>query len=37
MAITGLHTLLYSSEVDAFRAAMRDVFEFPHVVSTMAS
>ena len=31
MAITGLHTLLYSSEVDAFRAVMRDVFEFPHV------
>ena len=31
MAITGLHTLLYSSEVDAFRVAMRDVFEFPHV------
>mgnify|MGYP001964972692 CR=1 FL=1 len=30
MAITGLHTLLYSSEVDAFRAVMRDAFELPH-------
>ena len=31
MAITGLHTLLYSTEVDALRAMMRDVFEFPYV------
>ncbi len=31
MPITGLHTLLYSTEVDAFRAVMRDVFELPHV------
>ena len=30
MAITGLHTILYSSEVDAFRAMLRDAFEFPH-------
>ena len=31
MAITGLHTLLYSTEVQAFREVMRDVFELPHV------
>lgn len=31
MAITGLHTLIYSTEVDACRAMMRDVFEFPFV------
>ena len=30
MAITGLNTLLYSSEVDALYAVMRDVFELPH-------
>ena len=29
MPITGLHTMFYSSEVDAFRAVMRDAFELP--------
>ena len=30
MPITGLHTIFYSSEVDAFRAVMRDAFELPY-------
>ena len=30
MPITGLHTMFYSSEVDAFRAVMRDAFELPY-------
>jgi len=29
MAITGAHTLFYTSEVDAFRAVMRDALELP--------
>lgn len=31
MAITGTHMLLYSSEADALRATLRDVFGFPCV------
>jgi hypothetical protein len=31
MAITGTHTLLYSSEPDQLRAVLRDVFGFKHV------
>ena len=31
MAITGAHTLFYTSEIDAFRAVMRDAFELPIV------
>lgn len=31
MAITGVHTLLYSSDPDALRTVLRDVFGFPHV------
>ena len=31
MAITGAHTLFYTSEIDAFRAVMRDVLELPIV------
>ena len=31
MAITGAHVLLYSSEPDALRAIMADVFGWPHV------
>jgi hypothetical protein len=31
MAITGMHALLYTSEPDALRAVLRDVFGFPHV------
>ena len=31
MAITGLHTLLYTSEPEALRATLRDVFGFDHV------
>jgi hypothetical protein len=33
MAITGAHALLYSSEPEALRATLRDVFGFPHVDS----
>ena len=29
MAITGLNTLLYSTEVEALHAVMRDVFDLP--------
>ena len=31
MAITGAHVLLYSSEADAVRAVLRDVFGWDHV------
>ena len=31
MAITGIHTLLYSSQPDAVREVLRDVFEWDHV------
>ena len=31
MAINGAHVLLYSSEPDALRAMLRDVFGFKHV------
>ena len=31
MAITGTHTLLYTSEPEALRATLRDVFGFDHV------
>jgi catechol 2,3-dioxygenase-like lactoylglutathione lyase family enzyme len=31
MAITGTHTLLYTSEPDQLRALLRDVFGFKHV------
>jgi hypothetical protein len=31
MPITGTHTIFYTSEPDALRAVLRDVFEFPHV------
>ena len=31
MAITGAHVLLYSSEADALRAVLRDVFGWKHV------
>lgn len=31
MPITGTHTLLYSSEPQALRAVLRDVFEWDHV------
>ncbi len=31
MAITGAHVLLYSSEADALRALLRDVFGWKHV------
>jgi predicted enzyme related to lactoylglutathione lyase len=31
MAITGIHTLLYSSEPEALRATLRDVFGWRHV------
>jgi hypothetical protein len=31
MAITGVHTLLYTSEPEALRAVLRDVFGFDHV------
>ncbi len=31
MAITGAHVLLYSSEPDALRAVMADVFDWKHV------
>ena len=31
MAITGIHTLLYSSEPEALRAMLRDVFGWKHV------
>ncbi|HCV36756.1 MAG: hypothetical protein QF638_06505 [Acidimicrobiales bacterium] len=29
MAITGLHTIIYSPEADALKAMMRDVFDLP--------
>ena len=29
MAITGAHTLFYTSEIDAFRAVMRDALKLP--------
>jgi catechol 2,3-dioxygenase-like lactoylglutathione lyase family enzyme len=31
MAITGAHVLLYTSEADAVRDLLRDVFGWPHV------
>ncbi len=31
MAITGVHTLLYTPEAQALRDVLRDVFEWPHV------
>ncbi|HUQ86283.1 MAG TPA: hypothetical protein VM096_01920 [Vicinamibacterales bacterium] len=31
MAITGTHTLLYSSEPDKLRAMLRDVLSLPHI------
>jgi hypothetical protein len=31
MAITGAHVLLYTPEAEALRAALRDVFDWPHV------
>jgi catechol 2,3-dioxygenase-like lactoylglutathione lyase family enzyme len=31
VAITGVHTLLYTSEPEALRAVLRDVFGWPHV------
>ena len=31
MAITGAHALLYSSEPEALRETLRDLFGFPHV------
>ena len=31
VAITAMHALLYSSEADALRAVLRDVFELPNV------
>lgn len=31
VAITGSHTLLYSSAPEQLRAVLRDVFEWPHV------
>lgn len=31
MAITGVHTLLYSSQPDELRAVLRDVFGWDHV------
>ncbi|HET9600331.1 MAG TPA: VOC family protein [Acidimicrobiales bacterium] len=31
MAINGVHGLLYTSEPDALRAVLRDVFGWPHV------
>ena len=31
MAIIGAHALLYTSEPEALRAMLRDVFRFPHV------
>jgi hypothetical protein len=31
MAITGAHVLLYTSEPEALRAVLRDVFRFKHV------
>ena len=33
MAITGMHALLYTSEADALRATLRDVFGLDHVDS----
>ena len=31
MAVTGVHALLYTSEPDALRAVLRDVFGWRHV------
>lgn len=31
MAVTGVHTLLYSSKPEALRELLRDVFRFEHV------
>jgi hypothetical protein len=31
VAITGIHGLIYTSEPDALRAVLRDVFEWPYV------
>ena len=31
MAIIGTHTLIYTSEPEACRAVLRDVFDFSHV------
>ncbi len=31
MAITGTHAILYTSEPEALRACLRDVFGWPHV------
>lgn len=31
MAIIGIHTLLYTTEPEALRATLRDVFEWEHV------
>ncbi len=31
MAIIGIHTLLYTTEPDALRATLRDVFGWDHV------
>jgi Glyoxalase/Bleomycin resistance protein/Dioxygenase superfamily len=31
VAITGVHGLIYTSEPEALRATLRDVFEWPHV------
>lgn len=31
MAVTGIHALLYTSEVEALRAVLRDVFGWSHV------
>ena len=31
MAVTGIHTLLYTSEPEALRAVLSDVFGFEHV------
>jgi hypothetical protein len=31
MSVFGVHTLLYSSEPEALRAVLRDVFGWPHV------
>jgi catechol 2,3-dioxygenase-like lactoylglutathione lyase family enzyme len=31
VAITGVHTILYTSEAEGLRAVLRDVFGWPHV------
>lgn len=33
MAIRGMHCMFYSTEAEALRAVLRDVFGFPHVDS----